>query len=99
MTETVWRYPLNRGPGVVHEFTMPKGATFVSAGLRGNQLCVWARVDPHAEPEVRNLIAIGTGHFADVPLGRFVGRIAEPSTPLTSGLGFHFQWHVFEVEE
>lgn len=44
---------------------MPKGAKVLSAQSQGDNICLWAMVDPSEVSENRHFVVIGTGH--DVP--------------------------------
>lgn len=83
---------------VVHKFAvsflgdlgpvqMPVGAEVLHADCQGNQVFVWALVDPDAEMETRRFGVFGTGH--PVPEdARHIGTCIERNWGLV--------WHVFE---
>lgn len=68
---TIWKYVLSPGMPV----RMPRGATVLHAAGQGDDLCVWALVDPQAPTEERRFDVYGTGHPCPAPeaLGRYVG--------------------------
>lgn len=83
--KTIWKFTLQ--PQC--ELEMPKGAQILSVREQGEDICLWALVDPAAEKVTRKFCGFGTGH--DVPDGdmRFVG---------TAHLyGGSMVFHVFEV--
>jgi hypothetical protein len=57
---TVWKFTAP----VTDKFaiSMPSGAKLLSAGVQGNNLCIWALVDPEGGLETRNFRLAGTGH-------------------------------------
>lgn len=57
---TVWKYEI---PGT-DRFTLelPKGARLLSIQPQGNQVCLWALVDPAQPKEARLFRLAGTGH-------------------------------------
>ncbi len=66
----IWKFEIP-----VHDFLvqMPKGAEILSAGVQGEQIMVWVRVNPDAKHVVRRLPIYGTGHEiefrdSDLPL-------------------------------
>lgn len=59
----IWKFAVNP-----HATTLiPKGAKILCAAGQGENIYVWAEVDPQAEPESRTFEAFGTGH--DIPEG------------------------------
>lgn len=59
--KTIWKYEA-RGGGDRFSLEMPKGARALSAGIQGQDIVIWAAVDPD-EPAVRHDFAVhGTGH-------------------------------------
>jgi hypothetical protein len=68
----------------IHEGEMPIGARILHVGAQGDEVCVWALVNPSHGTEYRRIDAYGTGH--DVPLdpGRYLG-----TAQMDNGLVFH----------
>lgn len=84
--KTIWKYTLQ--PDITLE--MPVGAEVLSVREQGDEICMWALVEPDAEKEERRFMGFGTGH--DVPGGilkKFIG---------TAHLhGGRMVFHVFET--
>lgn len=86
--KTIFKYKLDIGETQDMEF--PKGAELLSAQAIGEDIFVWAKVDPEQQMEKREIRVIGTGHsvYADEKL-RHLGT--------TQMFGGTLIWHVFEV--
>lgn len=83
--KTIWKFVLE--PSI--ELEMPKGAQILSVHAQGENINLWALVDPKAEIEKRKFVAFGTGHnVPDQPM-EFIGT----AHPYNGQLVFH----VFEV--
>lgn len=83
---TIWKYQIP----LVDEFTlrMPKGACILTVQAQNNHGCLWAMLNPEAEPEERRFCVVGTGD--PMPPGvQYVGTYQQEE-----GM---FVWHVFEV--
>jgi len=59
--KSIWKFKLDPECTI----DMPKGAQVLSVREQGEDICLWALVDPHAEKEQRRFVGFGTGH--DVP--------------------------------
>lgn len=83
--KTIWKFTLQ--PEC--ELEMPKGAELLSVREQGEDICLWALVDPTADKEVRRFRGFGTGHdVPDQPM-KFIG---------TAHLhGGSLVFHVFEL--
>lgn len=82
--KTIWKFVLQ--PECKIE--MPVGAELLSVHAQGDDICLWAKVDPSAAKEARSFVGFGTGHdVPDEPLA-FVG------TALMHGGSLVF--HIFE---
>ena len=68
----VWKFKL--GP-MDNTIEMPLGARVLSAAFQGEDLQIWAAVDPCAENGARMLRVVGTGHPAPDLDGAFVGTV------------------------
>lgn len=86
MEKTIWKFELR--PAIT-KIEMPEGAQVLTAQMQGNQLCLWALVDPGAKKETRTFEVFGTGH----PINE--GNIMYITTFQMSGGAFIF--HVFEL--
>ena len=65
LTVWKWKWKLDGINGDIEKLRMPLGARVVDVGAQGNDLCVWALVDPRSKTETRVFRIAGTGH----PLG------------------------------
>ncbi len=81
--KTIWKFTLHPGFAV----SMPVGAEVLHAAGQGDEVCIWALVDPTAPKERRRFDVYGTGHPMPADPGRYVGT-AHLSGPLV--------FHVFE---
>ena len=69
----VWKYILDPYNSSV---LMPSGAEILSVGEQGNDVCLWARVDPNAPKVFRDFLIVGTGHNIPENLSlKFVGTV------------------------
>jgi hypothetical protein len=85
MTKTIWKYTLEHRI----QLQMPKGAEVLTVREQGEEICLWALVDPSAEKETRQFHSFGTGHDVDDLPMKYVG---------TSHLeGGALVFHTFEV--
>lgn len=85
-TRKVFKYgPLPIGESVIY---MPAEARLLHFGAQhGEQLWVWAEVDPERAPRARYLVVAGTGF--PVPKG---------GTHVGSWVSDEFVWHLFDYE-
>lgn len=67
---------------------MPKGQHILTAQFQGDELYVWASVNPDAEIEMVRFEVIGTGHAFEENSRRFY-----ISTAQSDG----YVWHVFQI--
>jgi len=66
----VWKFVLQ--PEI--EISLPRGAELLSVASQGNDICLWAKVNPEAEKEKRSFVAFGTGHQIPDDLNlKFIG--------------------------
>lgn len=86
--KTIFKYILGTTGNQDIEF--PKGAELISAQAIGEDLFIWAKVDPEQHMEKREIRVIGTGHqvYDDEKL-RHLG-----TTQMFDGT---LIWHIFEV--
>lgn len=71
--KTIWKFPL-----AVTDFQkvdMPLGAKVLAVQPQGDQVCLWALVDPAAENDRRGFWIHGTGHPIEHEkhLGAYIG--------------------------
>ena len=71
MARTIWKFSLTF-PGKA-EVSMPAGAKVLLAREQGNNICVWAEVDPNANPMIRQFAVYGTGNPMPANPGRCIG--------------------------
>lgn len=84
-TKSVWKFVIN--PFTTTE--MPRGAEILYVGEQGNDVCVWALVDPGvAINEERSINAYGTGHTVPTSPGRYLGSV-QMRNGHNAGLVFH----------
>lgn len=85
MSMTIWKFTLEP----VCELQMPEGATVLSVGVQGENICLWAMVNPDAPKVTRSFVGFGTGHeVTDATCLEFIG------TALLHGGSLVF--HIFE---
>lgn len=85
---------------VVHKFRipmqekfgikMPVGATILHVAPQAGEPCLWARVNPNAEDELREFVLAGTGH--QIPRA----YMTDSEYVATWQVGAYV-WHLFEV--
>ena len=84
MSKVIWKYPLEITDR--QELSVPAEAHFLHVGMQGEQLCLWARVDPTKPPMKVPVLIVGTGnpmppdddwayHLGTVQQGPFVWHI------------------------
>ena len=88
MMKSIFKYKL--GTTGLQDIEFPKGAELLSAQAIGEEIYIWAKVDPEQHMEKREIRVIGTGHqvYDDEKL-RHLGT--------TQMCGGTLIWHVFEV--
>lgn len=65
VSEEIWKFPISletlsaTSEPIVE---LPTGARVISAQAQGNDLCLWAIVDPTQEKRARQFSIYGTGH-------------------------------------
>lgn len=92
----IWKYPLNPG---VNTLQLPAGATVLSVAAQGQDVVLWAYVDPdpNTPKEPRTFVAFATGEkFDDDPIGPFIGTVRMPVDPIFAALVPELVFHVFE---
>ena len=68
---------------------MSIGANILCVQFQGDQLCLWAMVDPHVARKGRQIHIVGTGHdCCYVSTAKHIGTVLQPDLPLV--------WHVFD---
>ena len=61
--KAVWKYTLK--PAVTLD--IPVGSQILTIREQGEDICLWALVDPQAEKEPRRFLVMGTGHTVPDP--------------------------------
>lgn len=69
VSKTIWKFPL-AGDGTV---MMPIGAKILTVHGQGNDICVWAEVDPRMDKVERLLSVYGTGDPLPDNPGNYLG--------------------------
>ena len=88
MTERiVYKYPLN--PGMT-TLSLPTRATLLHVAYQGEQLQLWALVNPASPIDERTVLVLGTGHRYNRP-----GDLRHINTFLVEDGAYVF--HAFEV--
>jgi hypothetical protein len=64
-TKTIWKYILCVAGR--QTFPMPDGAQVLSVQMQGNDVCMWAMVDPRARKKCRTFHVFCTGHEISDP--------------------------------
>jgi len=85
---TIWKFVLN--PNDL-KLRIPAGAKILTAREQGDAVCIWAEVNPTAEPEERMFEVFGTGH--DMPFEPSVERTYIGTAMLNGGA---LVFHVYE---
>lgn len=86
MNRTIWKFPIEL-TFEMQLIELPKPARILSAGVQGNDIVIWAVVDPEAEPQNRLVQVVPTG-----------GRVPADATFLNTVFMGAFVFHVFEVK-
>jgi hypothetical protein len=85
----IWKYQFE-SPYAVWE--MPKGAEILCVQLQYGKPCIWAKVDPDAEPVTRIFQIHPTGQDMGSTDFKYVGTYQ-----VLDASEHSFVWHVFEV--
>lgn len=86
MTKKVFKYPLTHN---INNIELPAGAQVLTVQIQGNEVMMWALVDPNAPPKSREFQVVGTGQkltFDRYP-PVYIGTVQ------MAGM----VWHVFEI--
>lgn len=83
----IWKFPLP----VLDDFSLllPRGARVLTVQAQADRPCLWALVDPAAEPTPRQFRMWGTGHEHAEEPGTYLGTFQLGGGALV--------FHVFEV--
>ena len=82
-TRRIWKFPIK----VTDEqhISIPKYPEFLSVQFQGDELCIWAVVEPENEKKKHRIRVVGTGH--PLPEGCiYIGTVQDRP----------YVWHVFE---
>lgn len=80
----IYKYPLlMTGEQTV---TFPKGSRIIHVGVQDGIICIWARVDPDAEPRKVSVYIYGTGDEVPDDIVEHAGTVITPNG---------FVWHVY----
>jgi hypothetical protein len=79
----IWKYQ------VENLIEMPKEAEILTVKVQDSfNVCIWAKVDPEKETEIRAFEVIGTGHPFDDTNKEYIGTYLDGP----------FVWHLFEIK-
>jgi hypothetical protein len=79
----IWKYQ------VENLIEMPKEAEILTVKVQDSfNVCIWAKVDPEKETEIRAFEVIGTGHPFDDTNKEYIGTYLDGT----------FVWHLFEIK-
>ncbi len=87
--KVVHKFPVALAGGSGSGIEMPRGARLLHFDAQGDELFLWALVDPNEAMDVRTFFIVGTGHTLPELRYRHVGSC------LMRGGGL--EWHLFEV--
>lgn len=93
MKKTIWKYVLVPKRGTFNILIdIPKGATVLTAREQGDDICIWAEVNPE-EPfeETRIFEVFGTGH--EMPIDMKIDRKYIGTASIRGG---YLIFHVYE---
>lgn len=82
----IYKYPL----AIVGDqaIPLPLGAEILTIQMQGDQLCLWALVDPSKQAATAYIEVFGTGHeITDAPR-KYLGTVQQAGGALV--------WHIFE---
>lgn len=85
-TRRIWKWEL----AVTDEqhILMPRDPEILAVAFQGEQLCVWAMVEPENNRKPYTFRIFGTGNrLPEQPWGTYLCTLQHP--------GMHFIWHVF----
>lgn len=71
--KTVFKYPLELTENVF-DVLMPAFAEALHFGFQGNQLCLWALVDPEKDLVRHRFVVVGTGQPAE-EIGPYINTV------------------------
>lgn len=86
--KVIWKYQLRSG---ANEVEMPASAKILTAQMQGEQLVLWALVNPKREKVGRFIFVYGTGEPLPVEPGEYVASVQTH--------GGAFIWHVVDGGE
>lgn len=87
MSKTIWKYSLQLQD--VQAVAMPDMAEILTADFQGNDLCLWAVVQPERPMKPRQIVIYGTGHPMPERCDDFYITTIQQA-------GGALIWHVFE---
>lgn len=85
--KSIFKYPIQVAD--LQKVTMPIDAKILCVQVqRGEQVCLWAEVDPNAKLQARTIEIFGTGHALDESSRVYIGTVQVAGGVLV--------WHVYE---
>lgn len=88
MPKTVWKFMLK--PDMLNMVQVPAGAEPLTAQMQGDNLVMWALVDPEMPKVNRKFLVIGAGFDINYAIVKYIGTFQL--------YGGSFVQHVFEVK-
>jgi hypothetical protein len=94
---TVWKYTLNPTPSSQrHYLNMAQGAVPLFVGVQGDDLILWALVNPSAPKVNRHYFVLGTGHRVEENGPNDLDEMGYVGTSVMHDPGAgDLVWHVF----
>lgn len=87
MTKKVFKYPLTHS---INNIDLPDGAQVLTVQMQGNEVMMWALVDPNALPKRREFQVVETGQ-------KFTFDDRTPPVYIETVQMGVMVWHVFEI--
>lgn len=69
--KTIWKFELRTTDA--QDVSMPFGAEVLHVREQRGAPCLWALVDPEAEPTTRCILTVGTGHPCEPAADAYLG--------------------------
>jgi hypothetical protein len=97
LNKTIYKYRLQMATRYEHRLELPFNSKILDVQIQGNQLCLWAIVDPELDSVIRRFRVFGTGwSWKDKPdHDPIVGLDYTHLATVQEKNGM--VWHVFEV--
>ena len=70
MSREIWKFPLRDS---LNKVPLSVGAKVLHVHAQGNDICLWALIEPEAAREFRRFTVYGTGHSMPDDPGVYIG--------------------------